>query len=357
MAQASGADAHVVDARIVYWGIEGAGTSTNLRWIHAKLRPDHRGRLEHVPTRLDPTVSYERLPIELGEIAGVRTRIQIVAVPGGPEHAPTRKALLDRVDGLVFVVDARRACIDANVAALEELRSALAAYGRSLEEVPLVVQYNKQDLSDAFVLEELHRKLDVRGAAVFEAVATEGVGVLQTLTTISKRVVRLLREGRTAPAAAPAAPARPAPPPRPAARAPEPPRPAPLPRRPAPAPRLPDLEEAALAAGDEFDERDEAVHRAAGLLDASWPDVAASYALESDDELGGPRPAAPARAGRFGLEITAPHGAAGDWRIVSAGTAEPQGARGLVVPLVLADGEGRELRLRLSLALELIPED
>src|SRR5690606_19974116 len=189
MAQASGPEAPVVDARIVYWGIEGAGTSTNLRWIHAKLRPDHRGRLEHVPTRLDPTVSYERLPIELGEIAGVRTRIQIVAVPGGPEHAPTRKALLDRVDGLVFVVDARRACIDANVAALEELRSALAAYGRSLEEVPLVVQYNKQDLSDAFVLEELHRKLDVRGAAVFEAVATEGVGVLQTLTTISKRVV------------------------------------------------------------------------------------------------------------------------------------------------------------------------
>src|SRR5690606_3672032 len=140
----------------------------------------------------------------------------------------------------------------------------------------------------------------------------------QTLTTISKRVVRLLREGRTASAAAPSAPAAPprhAPAPRPAARAPEPPRPAPLPRRPAPpAPRLTDLEEAALAAGDEFDERDEAVHRAAGLLDASWPDVAASYALESDDELGGPRSAAPARAGRFGLEITAPHGAAGDWR-------------------------------------------
>jgi signal recognition particle receptor subunit beta len=194
----------VVNARIVYWGIEGSGKSTNLRLIHAKLRPDHRGRLEQVPTRLDPTVSYDRLPIELGEIAGVRTRIQIVAVPGAAEHAPTRKALLDRVNGVVFVVDAERGRIDENVASFEELRGALAAYGRSLEDVPLVVQYNKQDQADPYVLEELHRKLDVRGAAVFEAVAHEGTGVLPTLTTISKRVVRTLRENTAARAAKPA---------------------------------------------------------------------------------------------------------------------------------------------------------
>lgn len=351
-AQPSGAGERIVDARIVYWGIEGAGTSTNLQGIHAKLRPDHRGRLEHVPTRLDPSVSYERLPIELGEIAGARTRIQIVAVPGGAEHAPTRKALLDRVDGLVFVVDARRERIDANVAALEELRSALGAYGRSLEDVPLVVQYNKQDLSDAFVLEELHRKLDVRGAAVFEAVAAEGSGVLQTLTTISKRVVRTLRDGRAAAdAPAPTPPgARPPVPPLPA-------RPAPPPARPIPAaPRLAELEEAALALTGEPDEHDEAVSRAAGLLDASWPEVAAAYPLETDDGL--PAPAHMEGHGRFGLEVTAPHGApAGDWRIVAAGAAEPQGARGLVVPVVLADAEGRELRLRLSLTLELLAED
>lgn len=359
MAADERSDARVVDARIVYWGIEGAGTSTNLRVVHAKLRPDHRGRLEQVPTRLDPSVCYERLPIELGEIAGVRTRIQIVAVPGGPEHAPTRKALLDRVDGLVFVVDARRERIDANVAALEELRSALAAYGRPLEEVPLVVQYNKQDLSDAYVLEELHRKLDVRGAAAFEAVAAEGTGVLQTLTTISKRVVRTLREAREARSAAtpPPAPA-PAPiaatPPRPLAPPPlAEPAPSPLaePARP-PLRPLPDLEAEALSVGEELDDRDEAVDRAAGLLDASWPEAAAAYPLETDAGI------SVGHTGRFGLDVTAPHGAPqGDWRIVSAGVAEPSGPRGLVVPLVLADADGRELRLRLSLALDLLFED
>jgi signal recognition particle receptor subunit beta len=338
-----GADSRVVDARIVYWGVEGAGTSTNLRVIHAKLRPDHRGNLERIPTRLDPTVTYDRLPIELGEIAGVRTRIQIVAVPGESEHAPTRKGLLDRVDGIVFVVDARRERIDENVAALGELRSALAAYGRSLEDVPLVVQYNKHDLSEPFVLEELYRKLDLRGAAAFEAVAAEGAGVLQTLTTISKRVVRTLREGRAAaaPEARAAAPLRSSPPQTAAPAAPEP----------SLRPRLPDLEAAAVAAGDHLDESDEAVHHAAELLDASWSDVAAGYADDEDSEtsLGmGP--------GGFGLETTKPH-RAGDWRLVSAGQPALRGTRSLVVPIVLSDADGRELRLRVAIALDLLLDD
>jgi mutual gliding-motility protein MglA len=206
-----------VNARIVYWGVEGAGKRTNLRVIHAKLRPDHRGELRELPTRLDPTVTYSMLPIELGEVSGVRTRIQVVAAPSGREQTPTRKQLLDRVDGVVFVADARREKLGENLASFEELRTALAAYGRSPERVPLVIQYNKRDLSDPFALEELHRKLGLRGVAAFEAVAKDGNAVLQTLTTISKRVIRhrreeTEREAAAAPAPA-AAPPRPSPPP------------------------------------------------------------------------------------------------------------------------------------------------
>jgi signal recognition particle receptor subunit beta len=183
-----------VRARIVYWGIEGSGKSANVQVIYSKLRPDHRGELRTVPTRLDPTVTYDALPIELGQIGGVHTRIQIIAVPGAAEHAPTRKQLLDQVDGIVFVVDTQRHRIEENISSLEELRGALASYGRALEEIPLVIQYNKRDQSDPYALEELHRKLCMRGVAAFEAVATSGTAVLQTLTTISKRVIRHLRE-------------------------------------------------------------------------------------------------------------------------------------------------------------------
>jgi hypothetical protein len=310
-----------VDARIVYWGIEGSGKSTNLGAIHARLRPDHRGGLEQIPTRIDPTVCYERLPIELGEIAGVRTRIQILAVPGAREQAPTRKQLLDRVDGVVLVVDARRERIDENVEAFEELRAGLSAYGRSLEEIPLVVQYNKQDLSDPYVLDELHRKLDVRGAAVFEAVAHEGTGVLQTLTTISKRVVRTLRDAVASGAAREPAPerARPlAPPPR------------------DPWPAAPERHTALARVEDtRSDERDAVVHRAQGLLDASWEEVAED--LEADPDA-----------------LLAPEPRTGELRIVAVGDAELTGPRSLVLPLRAVDDTGRTLRLRLALSLDVL---
>jgi hypothetical protein len=118
------------------------------------------------------------------------------------------------VDGVVFVADARRERLAENLASFEELRAALAAYGRTPEQVPLVVQYNKRDLSDPFALEELHRKLGLRGVAAFEAVAKEGSAVLQTLTTISKRVIRHRREEtERGAAAASTPPARPGPPP------------------------------------------------------------------------------------------------------------------------------------------------
>jgi len=203
-----------VNARVVYWGAKGAGKTTNVEAIRSKLRSDNRGELRRIPTRVDPSVHYEVLPIELGELGGVRTRLHVVAVPGGADQVPTRKQLLDQVDGVVFVVDAQRDRIEENLASLAELRRSLAAYGRTLADVPLVIQYNKRDLADAYALEELHRKLDMRGVAAFEAVATAGTAVLPTLTTISKRVVRFLREQAASPVAPqPAGPAVPAPPP------------------------------------------------------------------------------------------------------------------------------------------------
>ncbi len=186
-------DETAVNARILYWGVEGSGKTANLRSIHRKLRADHRGKIQREATLIDPTVEYETLAIELGEIGGLKTRIQMVAVPGGADQAPTRKQLLDQVDGIVMVIDSRRECIEENASSLAELREMLLDYGRNLEDVPLVLQYNKCDLSDPYVLEELHRKLDVNGAAVFEAVATENSGVLQTLSTLSKHVIRSLR--------------------------------------------------------------------------------------------------------------------------------------------------------------------
>jgi len=316
-------DSGTVNARIVYWGVDGAGKSTNLRVIHQKLRPDHRGELQVRRTRLDPTVTYEVLPIELGDVGGQRTRIEVAAVPGAADQAPTRKQLLDQVDGVVFVIDAQPGRIDDNLAAFEELRRCLSAYGRSLEQVPLVIQYNKCDLSDPYALEELHKKLDLRGAAAFEAVAVEGTAVLQTLTTISKRVMRVLKDAGAAEVRARSAAPKPAtapPPPAPAA-----PAPREAPRRPA------SLADAVAA---------EASHPAAARSAATA--AAASALLEAPAELRGgdllltPEPE---RAGPAPLTLE------------SVGAARKVGPGALRVPLVLRDAAGGLHDLTLTLQI------
>ncbi len=290
-----------VNARIIYWGIEGAGKKTNLTAIHGSLRADHRGDLRSVPTRLDPTQTYSVLPIELGEIAGMRTRLEIVAVPGHPDQGPTRKQLLDQVDGLVMVIDSSRERLDENLQSFEELRQTLAAYGRSLGDVPLVVQYNQRDRADAYALEDLHRKLDLHGVAVFEAVASEGTGVLETLSTISKRVVRNLREEGAAVAPAP-------------------------PVDPTPTGRL----ESAILEEEAHPEADAivaAARRTEALLDDAEP------ALGTLEDPGG-----------MHLES--------DLSIVSVGRASRAGDRSVRVPIVLGNSEGQTSTLVLTIQLD-----
>ena len=292
MARAS-RDKSEVNARIVYWGVEGCGKTANLKAIYTNLRADHRGELHELPTRLDPSVHYHVLPIELGAVAGVRTRIEVVAVPGRPDQAPTRKQLLDEVDGLVLVLDSRGERLDENLQSFEELRHALAAYGRSLDDVPLVLQYNKRDLADAYALEDLHRKLDLHGAAAFEAVATEGTGVLQTLSTISKCVIRNLREEAA---------------PHPAT----------------PTERL----ENAILREQEHPDTDaivEAAHRTESLFDSAAP-----MTFDGDGGV------------RIGPDLS----------IVSVGQASRSGERSVRVPVVVGDSEGRTSTLVLTIQLD-----
>lgn len=200
----------VVNARILIWGIAGCGKSTTLQTIHAKLRGDLRGEIEHRPTRLDPTVSYESLAIRLGEVGGVGTEIEIMTVPSAPEQAMTRKQLLDEVDGIILSLDCSKERLESNIECIDELRASLAAYGQRLDAFPLVVQYNKRDIADPFAIEDLHRRIGLPEAAVFETIATTGHGILATLTTISKNVVRSRRNSTTASQASPSESADPA---------------------------------------------------------------------------------------------------------------------------------------------------
>lgn len=322
-----------VNARILYWGIDGSGKRTTLHNVATKLRPDHRGELTEVPTRLDPSQCYSVLPIELGEIGGTRTRIELVAVPGSPELSPIRKQLLDQVDGVVLVVDSQESRIEENAAILEELHKGLADYARRLDEIPLVVQYNKRDLSNAYVIDELHRRLGLGAATVFETVATDSTGILQTLSTISKKVIRALREESLSahrdlvPLVPPQPEALPAPPDEP-----EPPAPPPVFEAEEPDPVLDldpveQLESAILAEGEDAEQADAQAQAAESLLDSAW-------------EIEAPA------ATRAGVRLSP------DLSIVSVGEAKRVDERSVSLPLVLGDAEGETSTLLLTIRLD-----
>jgi signal recognition particle receptor subunit beta len=237
-------------AKVVYYGPGLCGKTTNLQWIHEKLPIRNKGKMLSLATEADRTLFFDFLPIELGSIRGMKTRIQLYTVPGQVFYNATRRMVLKGADCVVFVADSQEAMIDADLDSLANLRENLEVNEINPDEIPMVIQYNKRDLPNALPVEILNERLNPRNVPFFEAVAKQGIGVEETLKGATTLVFRSLAgkygggeaggpsTGKTGaqpamaappPAAAPAAapPHAAAPPPasRPAAPAPAPARP------------------------------------------------------------------------------------------------------------------------------------
>jgi signal recognition particle receptor subunit beta len=129
------------------------------------------------------------MPLELGTIRGFRTRFHLYTVPGQVFYDASRKLILKGVDGVVFVADSQEVRMDANVDSVENLKEHLRQNGFEPEKLPYVLQLNKRDLPTALTPEELTRELRFREEPIFEAVATDGTGVFETLKGIVKQVL------------------------------------------------------------------------------------------------------------------------------------------------------------------------
>src|SRR5436190_6404970 len=143
--------------KIVYYGPGLSGKTTTLQHIHATSKPEHRGKMVSLATPVDRTLYFDFLPIRLPSVHGMGVRLQLFTVPGQVYYNATRKLVLTGADGLVLVFDSQSDRIDANSESLENLNENLTAHGRTLDQVPHVIQYNKRDLADAVPIEELER--------------------------------------------------------------------------------------------------------------------------------------------------------------------------------------------------------
>ena len=200
-----------VNCKIVFYGPGLSGKTTNLEIIHKKVPDTARGNLTSIATEQDRTLFFDFMPLDLGQVAGMKTKLFLYTVPGQVYYDSTRKLVLQGADGVAFIADSDPNRMPDNIESFKNLEKNLKEYGVDIKKLPLVIQYNKRDLPGALSVAELNAKMNPVGCPTFEAVAVKGEGVMQTLKGISKLVVDRLNEEyapvkpATAPAAAQAA--------------------------------------------------------------------------------------------------------------------------------------------------------
>ncbi|MGE5803822.1 MAG: GTP-binding protein [Gemmatimonadota bacterium] len=189
--------AREITCKIVYYGPGRSGKTTNLHYVYERVPETRRGRMVSLATQTDRTLFFDFLPIDLGQISGFSTRFQLYTVPGQVYYNATRRLVLQGADGVVFVGDSQARQLDENIESLQNLQGNLLEHGVDVRAMPLVMQYNKQDLPPELILTppELDDALNFRSVPSFPADALHGKGVFETLKAISELVLKKLAAG------------------------------------------------------------------------------------------------------------------------------------------------------------------
>jgi signal recognition particle receptor subunit beta len=189
----------IIECKLVYYGPGRGGKTTNLEYIFRAFRKSASSEMVSINTMGDRTLFFDFLPIGLGKIRGCEVKIQLYTVPGQTRYRSTRKMVLKGVDGVVFVADSLEVRRKANMLSLKDLAENLKDEGKSIFQVPLVLQYNKRDLEEQGIPllrvenmnQDLNRKLK---APYFEASAIKGNGIGATLKQALLLALRQLQK-------------------------------------------------------------------------------------------------------------------------------------------------------------------
>lgn len=183
-----------INCKIVYYGAGLGGKTTNLQWIFEQTSRGSGEKMLSLATENDRTLFFDFLPLELGSVRGYKIRLHLYTVPGQMSYQASRKLILRGVDGVVFVADSAASRMEANLAAIQDLQLNLQAIGEDFHKLPYVLQINKRDLHGAAPIAQMTSLLSRKDEPVFEAVANQGIGVLDTLKSIGRQVLTRIKK-------------------------------------------------------------------------------------------------------------------------------------------------------------------
>lgn len=183
-----------ITCKIVYYGPGLGGKTTNIQYIYDRTNPASKGKLISLATETDRTLFFDFLPLDLGMVKGFKVRFQLYTVPGQVFYDASRRLILRGVDAVIQVADSQVERMDANEESVYNLKQNLKENGYNLATIPYCLQLNKRDLPNIAPVDEMIRKLRQKDEPVFEAVASKGIGVFDTLKTIAKQTLLELRK-------------------------------------------------------------------------------------------------------------------------------------------------------------------
>jgi signal recognition particle receptor subunit beta len=186
-----------INCKIVYVGPGLSGKTTNVQHIFENTQQDRKGKLMTLSTENERTLFFDFLPLSVGEIRGYKTRFHLYTIPGQTFYEVSHQFILKGVDGVVFVADSQAERMEANIESFDLLEKSLEKQGYDLVRLPIVFQYNKRDLEHAVSIKELETTFNPRRRPHFEAVASRGEGVMETLQEISQMIIKELKGGET----------------------------------------------------------------------------------------------------------------------------------------------------------------
>jgi putative ABC transport system ATP-binding protein len=174
-------------ARIVFYGTDQAGKNTSLQYIYDHLRNEHKGKLITASTELGDKVNFEFHAPEFDK-NGYTFFVQLNSISGLSKNETLRQTLLSGADGCVFVADMQPSSQFANFKCYQNLEHDFSASGRNLKDFPLIIQYNKMDITNVLPVGKMNLFLNSYSVQFFETSAINGSGILEVLEAITSLV-------------------------------------------------------------------------------------------------------------------------------------------------------------------------
>jgi signal recognition particle receptor subunit beta len=169
-----------VTLKLVYYGPALSGKTTNLQQLHALMRGGTGSELISLDTRDDRTLFFDLLPLDFQTEGGLQIKLKLFTVPGQVIHNATRKIVLQGADGVAFIADSQVSETRNNNEAFANLKHNLRENDIDWDDIAVVIQFNKRDLSGIRTDAEVDRIATKGSEPIYKAVALDGRGVAET---------------------------------------------------------------------------------------------------------------------------------------------------------------------------------